>query len=1467
MKRYYKITTNTPNETIVNELSEPWILLDKSEIGKDNFIFQRSINNLTLDLCEGYDIDDVNDFVNRDKEHALMCIQNTDNTYTVIYKKEKTELSSDSIYQFCKNIILPNSITKINPETFKGCINLENITLPNSISEIGDGAFYGCKNLTIIKVPSRVTQINSNLFNSCENLTKAYIPNNIHYISRTAFNKCEKLTEVILYNELTNSEEHFPANENGEIFIEYYDENGDQKIININKEWELHELTPNNNAILYKTYSNNIYDFNTTNGYPDTYVEVEGYTINSDGSHSPSTKLEIVNHDEEKDMDGYYNICFDENTNISKISGYEGTFIVHYYFGSFDLEEIYLPVSVTDINNYVFDTPNLSTLLLPPNISLKQCKLPDNEEQGIVNKYIEVLHNCGKLKNILYNGTAEEFNKIINNSETASSTWYKDLPYKFTVTCLDKVLNFVNKNKTELIPQNDYEILYKAPLVANRDYTIRRVSTSIYITTSELIPTNDDYNILQFNYTSDKKKLNGYYEASNGGYECYCLQSDGITELVLPNGIEEIDALAFNCPNLTTITLPNSIKRFKTVRYTDVWSADLETINRTLIFCSNIETIYFNGTEYEWNAIDKNLNWNPEGKKVTVKCLDKEFTIEGGDNNTPYQMVDLGLPSGLIWADRNIGAETPQDNGLYFSWGNVEGHVAENGGTMYGYSFDKNTYNETLGSQYTGSELASTEYDAATANMGGEWHMPTIEDVSELVDNTDHYYIDLNGDIVPESQLNDSGNLRSVCLVKKDDKFIYNNRSNFIEFPFAGVCSGSLLDAESFECNVWTSSICKNNTNYAHRMNINCLGEISRDGALSRFIGFSVRGVRGPLEYKMVDLGLPSGLKWADRNVGADTPQDDGLFFSWGNVEGHTVDENGNTIDGYLFDEDTYATTTGGQYTGSELDIEHDAATVNMGNNWRMPTIDEISELVKNTDHYYIDENGSIVIESQLDSSIKLRSICFVKKDTAFDYNIHGNFIEIPFAGYCDVSLLNTDGFNGYVWSSSINDAHYRRFAYELYLDSSGYISTSFDFYRFLGLPVRGVYDPIEYNMVDLGLSVKWADRNVGAKTPQDNGLYFSWGNIDGHAVGKSGNTIDGYSFDEDTYPTTSGSKYTGSELDTEHDAATVNMGGEWRMPTFSEIRELVQNTYHYYIDLMGNIVPESQLNNSSKLRSVCLVKMGDEFNYNNRSNFIEIPFAGRCDGFLLYNNGLSCAVWTSSVNPYGTTSAYRLYGVSQGIIHADDANIRYQGLSVRGVYARETFEYQEIIKKQNTIIETLNGQITQQNATISDLTGQINSVTSKTVNSNGTFTAEDESVLGWSEIIVNVTATEEPEVPEVPEVPEEPEISDTTSTIANIYVMDETTDWTEITEDNYIQGLDCIRIEGTNLVTGNNEFNFSFTGNSTSDEIKDPNFTSCWLPLIKTSTVCELECAAGEKDGITLTPPYVSSFRYISNK
>ena len=214
------------------------------------------------------------------------------------------------------------------------------------------------------------------------------------------------------------------------------------------------------------------------------------------------------------------------------------------------------------------------------------------------------------------------------------------------------------------------------------------------------------------------------------------------------------------------------------------------------------------------------------------------------------------------------------------------------------------------------------------------------------------------------------------------------------------------------------------------------------------------------------------------------------------------------------------------------------------------------------------------------------------------------------------------------------------------------------------------IVDGVSYSWVDLGLpsGFKWADRNVGAETPQDNGLYFSWGNIDGHAVDENGNVTDGYSFYENTYPTTSGGQYTGSTLDTEHDAATANMGEDWRMPTFVEIDELIAHTDHYYIGDDGNIVEESELD-GSKLRSICLVKQGEEFNYNKRTNFIEFPFAGHCFGSLLRGDGSDGFVWSSSVYVGDVQYAYILGFSSDGAIDRDIYD-RYDGVSVRGVRA-----------------------------------------------------------------------------------------------------------------------------------------------------------------------------------------------------
>ena len=119
--------------------------------------------------------------------------------------------------------------------------------------------------------------------------------------------------------------------------------------------------------------------------------------------------------------------------------------------------------------------------------------------------------------------------------------------------------------------------------------------------------------------------------------------------------------------------------------------------------------------------------------------------------------------------------------------------------------------------------------------------------------------------------------------------------------------------------------------------------------------------------YKAIDLGLPSGLKWADRNVGAEKETDYGLYFQWGDVAGyndasHSTWEtcpgnggnssyNAKSIDAW--DAENLKNITGMEYSPKILKPEADAATVNMGDEWRMPTHDDCVELFENTNHEY----------------------------------------------------------------------------------------------------------------------------------------------------------------------------------------------------------------------------------------------------------------------------------------------------------------------------------------------------------------------------------------------------------------------------------------------------------------------------------------------------------------------------------
>lgn len=213
--------------------------------------------------------------------------------------------------------------------------------------------------------------------------------------------------------------------------------------------------------------------------------------------------------------------------------------------------------------------------------------------------------------------------------------------------------------------------------------------------------------------------------------------------------------------------------------------------------------------------------------EVTARDKSKQFTVNQlAKQLTPY--VDLGLPSGLLWARGNIvkvdGSYTigePTDYGCYFSWGNIDGHNAGEG-----YDFgtaNSGPYASTPGAQVS-ANIASNDasHDAALACLGAPWHMPTKEDFKELYDNTDREWTSIDG-------------INGWKFMKKTDHSVY------VFFPATGFGNGTSVDYVGARGRYWSSSW--SSADYANNMFFDS-SSVNPQNSYYRYRGFSVRAVR-----------------------------------------------------------------------------------------------------------------------------------------------------------------------------------------------------------------------------------------------------------------------------------------------------------------------------------------------------------------------------------------------------------------------------------------------------------------------------------------------------------------------------------------------------------------------------------------------------------------------------------------------
>ena len=211
---------------------------------------------------------------------------------------------------------------------------------------------------------------------------------------------------------------------------------------------------------------------------------------------------------------------------------------------------------------------------------------------------------------------------------------------------------------------------------------------------------------------------------------------------------------------------------------------------------------------------------------------------------------------------------------------------------------------------------------------------------------------------------------------------------------------------------------------------------------------------------------------------------------------------------------------------------------------------------------------------------------------------------------------------------------------------------------------IQAATDSACYEMVDLGLSVKWANKNVGASSPEDAGLYFQWGDTIGYTTDQVGKDK---VFDKHSYPKYLNTKYNSNNglklLESIDDAATVYMGSKYRMPTIEEVNELVNNTTQIFIDLDGNEYSKEQAQNRviepGKLKGV-------RFTGSN-SNSIFISATGYCGESLLFGIGMFGELWSSNLNDISVDDARYLFFHYGGDVF-ENSNSIYYGQSIRGV-------------------------------------------------------------------------------------------------------------------------------------------------------------------------------------------------------
>ena len=306
-----------------------------------------------------------------------------------------------------------------------------------------------------------------------------------------------------------------------------------------------------------------------------------------------------------------------------------------------------------------------------------------------------------------------------------------------------------------------------------------------------------------------------------------------------------------------------------------------------------------------------------------------------GGSTDKVEYVDLGLPSGNLWAKCNLGASSPEAYGDYYAWGEVEPKQEYTKSNHKWYKEGAPSQGFTKYNNEDGKLTLEDEDDAVIQKLGNGWRTPTLADFRELT-NQKYTTIEkttLNG--VAGYQITSKKNKKSIFIPFAGFKNSEKPQTRAIsDDESVAVCMTNLRRIDNMVYNAWTFAFQND--------------RIGRYGK-RRPDGISIRPVKGPgvpVPNNCVDLGLASGLLWAKCNLGTTEPTELGDYYAWGETS---------TKKKYYSDNYKHFKIDGGikvlKYNEKDgktvLDLNDDAARANIGAGYRIPTKEDWEELLE----------------------------------------------------------------------------------------------------------------------------------------------------------------------------------------------------------------------------------------------------------------------------------------------------------------------------------------------------------------------------------------------------------------------------------------------------------------------------------------------------------------------------------------